>query len=449
MSTTSPRPADAQTVSASDRTAERALRDEIRAEVSRLLGERQFLVPEPEDEARIRTLIHEHVAAHQRRAAATNATLLADPDGIERRIFDGLLRLGILEPLMNTPTIEEILVNGPSRIFVIQDGRKRLIPDVYFDDDEDLRQLVKRLIGPLGRRLDESSPMVDARLPDGSRLNAAIPPATTRWCCVTIRKFLLRAHSLDEMVRLDTLTGPSAQFLDAAVQAGVNILISGPTGSGKTTLLNALGASIASLDERIVTIEETAELQLDRQLPDCVALQARAGNIEGAGEIRIRDLVRNALRMRPTRIIVGEVRGAEALDMLLAMNTGHEGSLATIHGNTPRDALDRLATLAMMAEERLSGEALTKMVARTIELVVQLRFEPRTGRRRVASIFEVTGLESMGNGYPVISGQDLWRLDPERDRLVWTGIQPRCLGKLAARAIPYALPTGLRNDGDV
>lgn len=445
MSTTSPRLADGSSIPRGDRAIERVLRDEIRAEVNRLLGERQLLVPGPEDEARIQTLIREHVAVYQRRAATTNATLLSDPEGIERRIFDGLLRLGILQPFMDAPTVEEILVNGPSRIFLIQDGRKQLVPDVYFDDDEDLRQLVKRLVGPLGRRLDGSAPMVDARLPDGSRLNAAIPPATTRWCCITIRKFLLRAHGLDELVRLDTLTESVAHFLDAAVQAGVNILVSGPTGSGKTTLLNALGASIASLDERIVTIEETPELQLDRQLPDCVALQARASNVEGAGEIRIRDLVRNALRMRPTRIIVGEVRGAEALDMLLAMNTGHEGSLATIHGNSPRDALDRLATLAMMAEERLSGEALTKMVARTIELVVQLRFEPRTARRRVASIFEVTGLENTGNGYSVISGQDLWTLDPERDRLVWTGIQPRCLGKFAARGVPYALPTGLRN----
>src|SRR5437588_2586446 len=187
-------------------------------------------------------------------------------------------------------------------------------------------------------------------------------------------------------------------------------------------MLNCLGASIASLEERVVTVEEVAELQLERQLPDCVALQARAGNVEGIGEIRIRDLVRNALRMRPSRIVVGEVRGAEALDMLLAMNTGHEGSLTTIHGNTPRDALDRLATLAMMAEERLSGEALAKMVARTIELVVQLRFETKTGRRRISGIFEVTGLETTGSGYPVITGQELWEFDATRDRLTWSGI---------------------------
>jgi pilus assembly protein CpaF len=418
-----------------DRGGERALREEIRAEVARLLGERQLLEPRAEDEVRIRSLIRDRVTAYQRRAAATNAPLLLDPEGVEHRLFDGLLRLGILQPLMDAPDVEEVICNGPHRIFVIEDGRKRLVPDLYFEDDEELRQLVKRLIGPLGRRLDEASPMVDARLPDGSRLNAAIPPATTRWCCVTIRKFLLRAHALEELVRLGTLSESAAQFLDAAVQAGVNILVSGPTGAGKTTLLNALGASIASVDERIVTVEEVAELQLERQLPDCVALQARASNIEGAGEVRIRDLVRNALRMRPTRIVVGEVRGAEALDMLLAMNTGHEGSLTTIHGNTPRDALDRLGTLAMMAEERLSGEALTRMVARTIELVLQLRFEPLTGRRRVSSIFEVTGLEG-----DVIAGHELWTLDMVRDRLTWTGIQPRSIDKMRTRAIPYALP---------
>jgi pilus assembly protein CpaF len=185
----------------------------------------------------------------------------------------------------------------------------------------------------------------------------------------------------------------------------------------------------------VVTVEEVAELQLERQLPDCVALQARSANVEGAGEIRIRDLVRNALRMRPTRIIVGEVRGAEALDMLLAMNTGHEGSLTTIHGNSPRDALDRLATLAMMAEERLSGEALAKMTSHTIEIVLQLRFEPRTGRRRLVSIFEVAGLEG-----DVITGQELWALSPAGERLVWSGIQPRCLTKIASKGVTYALP---------
>ena len=435
MATTLPRSTETSTSSIVDRQAERVLREEVRATVSRLLGERELLTPGREDEERIRVLIHDQVAAHQRRAATTNAPLILDPDAVERRLFDSLLGLGILQPYMEAQAVEEIICNGPSRIFVIENGQKRLVPDAFFDEDEELTQLVKRLVGPLGRRLDEASPMVDARLPDGSRLNAAIPPATTRWCSLTIRKFILRAHSLEQLVQLGTLPQAASQFLDAAVQAGVNILVSGATGSGKTTMLNCLGASIASLDERVVTVEEVAELQLERQLPDCVALQARSANVEGAGEIRIRDLVRNALRMRPTRIIVGEVRGAEALDMLLAMNTGHEGSLTTIHGNSPRDALDRLATLAMMAEERLSGEALAKMTAHTIELVLQLRFEPRTGRRRLVSIFEVAGLEG-----DVITGQDLWALSPSAERLVWTGIQPRCLTKMAAKGVTYALP---------
>ena len=209
-------------------------------------------------------------------------------------------------------------------------------------------------------------------------------------------------------MELGALPQGAAHFLEAAVQAGANLVVSGPTGSGKTTFLNALGAAIASPEERVITVEEVAELQLDRQLPDCVALQARGGNVEGVGEIRIRDLVRNALRMRPTRIVVGEVRGAEALDMLLAM----------------------------MAEERLSGEALVKMLARTIDLVLQLRFEPRTGRRRLVSVFEVTGLEGS-----VVTGNELWALDPKSDRLAWTGIRPRLLEKMAARGVPYSLPT--------
>lgn len=417
-----------------DRAAERALRDEVRESLGRLLNDRQLITPRPEDEQRIRLVIRERVAAH-RRAAATGGRRLDDAEGIERRLFDWLLRLGPLQPLLDLPGVEEVIVNNPGRIFVVEDGCKRLIPDLFFDSDEEVRQLVKRAIGPLGRRLDESSPMVDARLPDGSRLNAAIPPATTRWCVVTIRKFVLRAHSLEQLVALGALPVDAAGFLEAAVQAGANVIVSGPTASGKTTLLNALGAAIASIDERIVTIEETAELTLERQLPDCVALQARASNIEGTGEVTIRQLVRNALRMRPTRIVIGEARGAEALDMLLAMNTGHEGSLSTLHANSPRDALARLVTLASMAEERLSTEALIGMVARTIDLVVQLRSEPRGGRRRVVSIFEVAGREG-----DVITGNDLWALDPQNDRLRWTGIRPRCLTTMATRGVSYALP---------
>jgi pilus assembly protein CpaF len=424
----------------SDRAAERLIRERVAESVGRSLGDGRLLAPTGQDEERVRVLIDEEVAAHERRAVTTNAALLMDADAVKRRLFDAVFGLGILQPLMDDPRVEEIIVNGPLRVFTIRDGRKEQALGVYFETDDELRQLVKRVISTAGRRLDEASPMVDVRLRDGSRLNAVIPPASTRWTCVTIRKFVLRAQSLHELVELGALPGAAAEFLDAAVQAGVNILVSGQTGSGKTTLLNALGASIAALDERVVTVEEVPELLLDRQLPDCVALQVRGKNVEGVGEISIRDLVRNALRMRPTRIVVGEVRGAEALDMLLAMNTGHDGSLTTIHGNSPRDALDRLATLAMMAGERLVGEELVRMVSRTIELVVQLRVTMRTGQRRVASIFEVTGVEG-----GVISGHEIWGL--EHGRLVWKGRPPRCLQKMAAQGIEYAPPLGVAAEG--
>jgi pilus assembly protein CpaF len=424
----------------SDRAAERSIRERVAEAVSRSLGDGRLLAPGSQEEEQVRNIIDEEVAAYERRAVTINGPLLVDADAVRRRLFDSVFGLGILQPLMADLRVEEIIVNGPLRVFTIRDGRKEQVHGVYFENDDELRQLVKRIVSRAGRRLDEASPMVDVRLRDGSRLNAVITPASTRWTSVTIRKFVLRAHSLDQLVQLGALSSAAAGFLDAAVQAGVNILVSGPTGSGKTTLLNALGASIVELDERVVTVEEVPELMLDRRLPDCVALQVRNKNVEGIGEITIRDLVRNALRMRPTRIIVGEVRGAEALDMLLAMNTGHEGSLTTIHGNSPRDALDRLATLAMMAGERLAGEELVRMVSRTIELVVQLRVTARTGQRRIASIFEVTGVDS-----GVISGHELFGL--EHGRLTWRGRPPRCMEKMQAHGIEYALPVGISAEG--
>jgi pilus assembly protein CpaF len=272
--------------------------------------------------------------------------------------------------------------------------------------------------------------MVDARLADGSRLNAVIPPLTSGATHVTIRKFLLRARTLDDLVTLETLTPEAAAFLEAAVRAGLNMLISGGTGSGKTTCLNALGASVSGLDERVVTIEETAELQLEPVLPDCVALQARLANVEGAGGVSIRLLVKNALRMRPTRIVVGEVRGAEALDMLTAMNSGHEGSMCTIHANGPREALSKLRTYALMAEEALPAQAVTEMIAEAIQLVVHLRMDA-TGRRLVSSIYEVTGLEG-----DAVAGSELFAL--EGGRLHWTGIRPRREARLLAAG--YAGP---------
>jgi pilus assembly protein CpaF len=398
---------------------ERTLREEVREELRRVMDTEALAEPGPAEVERVRRVIAARIEAFNRRAAAVGEPLVAEPGGLTQRILDDILGLGSLQPLLDNPTVEEIIVNGPHRVFIIEAGRKHLT-DIFFEDDADLLRVVRRAVGRLGRRLDETSPMVDARLPDGSRLNAVIPPLTSRWTHVTIRKFLLRARTLEDLVALGTLTSEVQAFLEAAVQAGLNILIAGGTGSGKTTCLNALGASIAGAHERVVTIEETAELHLESMLPDCVALQARVPNAEGAGAVSIRSLVKNALRMRPTRIIVGEVRGAEALDMLSAMNSGHDGSMCTIHANGPRQALSKLRTYALMAEEDLPERALTEMIAEAINLVVYLRLDPQSGRRLVTSIYEVTGMEE-----ETVAGSELFVID-EAGALRWTGIQPRC-----------------------
>jgi len=371
----------------------------------------------------VERLARERIAASDRRAANLGRPPLPDPAGLTRRILDELLGLGPLQPLLDDPSVEEIIVNGPQRVFAISAGRKRL-SEIVFEDDEQLLALLRRALGPLGRRLDETSPMVDARLPDGSRLNAVIAPLAVGGTHATIRKFVLRARTLPDLVALGVLTEEAAAFLEAAVRSGLNMLIAGGTGSGKTTCLNALGTSVSGLSERVVTIEETAELQLQPVLPDSAALQARPASAEGQGGIPIRALVKNALRMRPTRIVVGEVRGAEALDMLTAMNSGHQGSMCTIHANGPREALSKLRTYALMAEEALPASAVTEMIAEAVELVVHLRMEP-SGRRVVSSIYEVTGLEG-----DAVSGSELFSL--EEGRLLWTGIRPRRQQRLEA-----------------
>ena len=416
---------------AGDAESEAAIRGEVQERLRELLDADALLEPGPREYEQVERLVAGRIAAANRSAANLGRPPLAAPERLTRRILDDLLGLGPLQPLLDDPSVEEIIVNGPQRVFAISSGRKNL-SDIVFESDEQLLGLLRRAVGPLGRRLDETSPMVDARLRDGSRLNAVIPPLVQGGTHATIRKFLLRARTLADLVALEVLTPEAAGLLEAAVRSGLNMLIAGGTGSGKTTCLNALGTSVSGLSERVVTIEETQELQLGPVLPDCVALQARPANVEGAGGIPIRALVKNALRMRPTRIVVGEVRGAEALDMLTAMNSGHQGSMCTIHANGPREALTKLRTYALMAEDALPARAVTEMIAEAIELVVHLRMEP-SGRRRVSSIYEVTGLEG-----DAVSGSELFAL--EGGRLAWTGIRPRRHARLEASG--YAGPAG-------
>ena len=299
-----------------------------------------------------------------------------------------MLGFGPIEPLLVDPTVSDILVNGFSQIYVERRGKLELTP-IVFNDNDHLLKVIEKIVSRVGRRIDESSPMVDARLPDGSRVNAIIPPLAIDGPTLSIRRFSVKPLTMADLLQYKSLTPPIATLLDSLAKAKVNILISGGTGSGKTTLLNVLSGFIPP-DERIVTIEDAAELQL--QQPHVVRLETRPPNIEGKGEIPQRSLVKNALRMRPDRIILGEVRGGEALDMLQAMNTGHEGSLATIHANTPRDALSRLENMVGMANANLSARAVRQQIASAITVVIQImRFTD--GTRKLISLQEVTGME--------------------------------------------------------
>ncbi|MBQ7453481.1 MAG: CpaF family protein, partial [Selenomonadaceae bacterium] len=314
-------------------------------------------------------------------------------------ISNELLGLGPLEPLLQNDSITEIMVNGPNQIFIEQKGKLKLT-DVHFYDNAHLMNIIERILTPLGRRVDESSPLVDARLADGSRVNIIIPPLSLVGPTVTIRKFSKNALSIQDLVSFGTLSEDMATFLDACVRARLNILVSGGTGSGKTTTLNVLSSFIPETD-RIVTIEDAAELRL--QQIHVVTLESRPANLEGHGAITIRDLVRNALRMRPDRIIVGEVRSGEALDMLQAMNTGHDGSLTTAHANTPRDVLSRLETMVLMAGMELPVRAVRTQVSSAIDLILQ-QSRIRDGSRKITYITEVQGMEG-----DTIILQDLFR----------------------------------------
>jgi pilus assembly protein CpaF len=302
-----------------------------------------------------------------------------------------VLGLGPLQELLEDRTISEVMVVDPETIYVEKNGTLELT-SLRFMDSESCRAVIERIVTPLGRRIDESTPLVDARLPDGSRVNAVIPPLAIRGPCITIRKFARRPLQMSELVSLDALSEAMATFLCRCVRAKKNVIISGGTGSGKTTLLNVLSTQIPA-QERIVTIEDAAELQLDQ--PHVVCLESKPRNLEGRGEYTIRDLLRNALRMRPDRILVGECRGGEAIDMLQAMNTGHEGSMTTTHANSPREAMKRIETLCMMAGLDLSTRAVREQIASSIHIVVQqMRFSD--GTRRITSIAEVDRLDRDG-----------------------------------------------------
>jgi pilus assembly protein CpaF len=320
--------------------------------------------------------------------------------------------LGPLDPLLGDPEVDEVMVNGAGTVYVERRGRVEEAA-AAFEDEAELMHAIERILAPLGRRVDEASPLCDARLPDGSRVNVVIPPLAVDGACLTIRRFRRGGFSLDDLVENGTLPQPLAEFLAGAVAARSSILVSGGTGSGKTTTLNALSGAVPA-GERVVTIEDAAELSL-RQ-PHVVRLEARPPSLEGRGEVTIRQLVRNALRMRPDRIVVGEVRGAEALDMLMALNTGHEGSLTTVHANSPEEALRRIETLALMADVALPHEAVRQQVADAFDLVVH-QTRTGSGERRVVAVAEVVRVAGGAGTRPLYSlrgDRPVWRVPPAR-----------------------------------
>jgi pilus assembly protein CpaF len=348
-------------------------------------------------------------------------------------VLDELFGLGPLEALLADSSISDILVNRFDQVYIEREGRLEET-DITFRDDRHLLQIIERIVSAVGRRIDESSPMVDARLKDGSRVNAIIPPLALNGPALSIRRFRTDRLGANDLVSRDSLTAPMLEFLKAAVSCRLNVLVSGGTGAGKTTLLNVLSGFIGNT-ERVVTIEDSAELMLRQR--HVVRLETRPANIEGKGHVRQRELVVNALRMRPDRIIVGEVRGEEALDMLQAMNTGHDGSLTTIHANSPRDALYRLDTMVAMANLNIPDRAIRQQVASAIELVIQIA-RLSDGTRKVTAVSEITGMER-----DVITMQDIFIFEKVgvdedgrvRGRFRATGIRPKCSERFTASGI--------------
>jgi pilus assembly protein CpaF len=343
-----------------------------------------------------------------------------------------ILGLGPLQPLLEDDSITEIMVNGAKNIYVERKGKLHRVP-ISFESDEHVTRIIDRIVSPIGRRIDESSPYVDARLPDGSRVNAVIPPLSLVGPVLTIRKFFKNPITIEQLLDFGTITPEALQFLKACVEARLNVIISGGTGSGKTTLLNILSSFIPS-DERIITIENAAELQLRQE--HVVTLESRPANIEGKGEVTIRDLVVNSLRMRPDRIIVGEIRDGAALDMLQAMNTGHDGSMTTAHSNGPRDTLARLETMALMAGVDLPMRAIREQIASAVDLIVHEE-RMRDGSRKIVNVTEVSGMEG-----DVITTTDIFLFEQsgyEQGKVVGrlrpTGLRPKFMDKIEGAGI--------------
>lgn len=362
---------------------------------------------------------------------------------LRREVADEIVGYGPIEPLLQDESISEVMVNAPDMVFFERAGKLHQSDRVFRDDDHVMR-VIEKIVSPLGRRIDESSPMVDARLPDGSRVNAIIPPLAIHGPSLTIRKFAKKRLTDQDLIRIGTLTPGMAEFLRGCVASKLNILVSGGTGSGKTTFLNILSNYIPN-DERIVTIEDPAELQIPQD--NWVSLETRPANIEGRGQVAQRDLVKNALRMRPDRIIVGECRGGEAFDMLQAMNTGHDGSLTTIHANTPRDALSRIENMVLMANLDLPVRAIREQISSAIHLVVQLS-RMTDGSRRITYVTEIVGMEQ-----DVITMHDIFTFEQrgidEHGKVIGeitpSGIRPICAEKLERHG--YPLPPEIFSPG--
>ena len=362
--------------------------------------------------------------------------------GVKRQVIIGevvneVLGLGPLQPLLDDPEITEVMVNGPSEIYYERAG-VIYAATARFRDTQHIRRIADRIVAPLGRRLDDASPMVDARLPDGSRVNVVLPPIAVASPTITVRKFQLGRFDIEDLIRVGSLSEHAAEFLHSCVAAKINIVISGGTGTGKTTLLNALSSFIPEA-ERIVTIEDPKELRLEQQ--HVVALEARPAGLAGVGEISQRELVKNALRMRPDRIIVGEVRGSEAFDMMQAMNTGHEGSVTTVHANTPRDALTRIENMVLMAGFDLPARVVREQMASALQLIVQIARHV-DGSRHVTALTEVVGMEG-----EVVLLQDVFVYEHAlagaeagtRGELLWTGVRPAFTERFARFGMPDSL----------